>query len=106
MKRYKDSWKEFDQLRNIDARFYASDCYDMNVNNYRVKTGTLLKCWENKGCINKMTDGCFQWYFRYWLGRRLKDDERQINRWKNIVSRFRGKLVKTIKDVVVKLIII
>ena len=26
----------------------------MNVNNYRVKTGTLLKCWENKGCINKI----------------------------------------------------
>ena len=43
--------------------------------------------------------------YRYWLGRRLKDDERQINRWKNIVSRFRGKLVKTVKDVVVKLII-
>ena len=65
-KRYKDSWKEFDQLRNVDARFYASDCYDMNVNNYRVKTGTLLKCGENKGCINKIdSDGCFQWYFRY-----------------------------------------
>ena len=27
---------------------------------------------------------------------RLEDDERQINKWKKIVSRFRGKLVKTI----------
>ena len=35
----------------------------------------------------------------YWLGRRSKDDERQINRWKKIMSRFRGKLVKMIKDV-------
>ena len=26
------------------------------------------------------------------------DDERQINRWKKIVSRFRGKLVKMIRD--------
>ena len=34
----------------------------------------------------------------YWLGRRLEDDESQINRWKKIVSRFRGKLVKMIKD--------
>ena len=25
-------------------------------------------------------------------------DERQINRWKRIVSRFRGKLLKTIKN--------
>ena len=38
-----------------------------------------------------------QWYFRYWLGR-SQDDERQINMWKIILSRFRGKLVKMIKD--------
>ena len=35
-------------------------------------------------------------------GRRSKDDERQINRWKKIVSRFRGKLVKMIKDACTK----
>ena len=29
--------------------------------------------------------------FRYFLGRR-SSDERQINRWKRIVSRFKGKL--------------
>ena len=42
--------------------------------------------------------GWFQWYFRYWLGGRSVDDERQINKWKKIVSRFKGKLVKMIKD--------
>ena len=36
--------------------------------------------------------------FRYWLGRWSEDDERQINRWKKAVSRFRGKLFKMIKD--------
>ena len=35
--------------------------------------------------------------FRYWLSRRSEDDEKQINRWKGIVSRFKGKLVKMIK---------
>ena len=34
---------------------------------------------------------------RYFLGRRSSDDFRQINRWKKIVSRFKGKLVKMIK---------
>ena len=40
----------------------------------------------------------FSGIFRYWLDRRLEDDKRQINKWKKIVSRFRGKLVKMIKD--------
>ena len=42
--------------------------------------------------------GWFKWFFRHWLGRRLEDDERQINKWKKIVSRFRRKLVKMIKN--------
>ena len=25
---YKNSWKKFVHLKNIDAKFYASDCYD------------------------------------------------------------------------------
>ena len=34
----------------------------------------------------------------YWLGRRSVDDERQIKRWKGIVTRFKGKLVEMIKN--------
>ena len=33
------------------------------------------------------------------LVRRSLGDEKQINRWKRIVSRFKGKLVKMIKDI-------
>ena len=91
--------KEFDQLKNIHQKYYSSECDDFSVNKYGVKCGTLLNFWENEGWINEVYPyGWFQLYLRYWLGRRSSDDERHINRWKGIVSRFKGKLVKMIKD--------
>ena len=39
---YKESRKEFDQLKNIDQKYYCSDYYDVSVNKYGVKCGTSL----------------------------------------------------------------
>ena len=96
---YKMSSTKFDQLKDIDQKYYCSDYYESSVNKYGVKCGTSLRCWENKGWTNEIDlYGWFLWYFRYWWGRRLEEDKRQINRGKGIISRFRGKLVKMIKD--------
>ena len=51
---YKSSWKEFAHLKNIVAKFYTSDYYNINVNKYGVKCGASLRFWENKGWTNKI----------------------------------------------------
>ena len=50
---YKKSWKEFVRLKDIDAKYYDSDYYDVNVNKYGVKCVTSL----NK----TVTYSWFQW---------------------------------------------
>ena len=53
IKFYRNTWKEFKELKSIDKKHYCSDYYDVSVNKYGVKCGTSLRFWENKGCINK-----------------------------------------------------
>ena len=97
---YRQSWKQFGELKNIDQKYYCSNYYDVSANKYGVLCRTSLGFWENKGWINHVDPyGWLQWYCRYWLGRKSLDDERQINRRKGIVSSFKSKLIKMIKDV-------
>ena len=40
---YGKSWKEFDQLKDIDQKFYCWNYYDISVNKYGVKCGISLR---------------------------------------------------------------
>ena len=63
---YKNSWKGFSVLKDIDRKHYCSNYYDASVNKYGVKCGTSLRFWENKIWIHFVDPyGWFQWYFRY-----------------------------------------
>lgn len=57
---------------------------DPQLNFFHVDASLPLKVWQKKGWIHPQDPrGWFQWYCRYYLGRRTPDeDQRQIKRWK------------------------
>ena len=50
---YKNSWKEFDQLKNVYQKYYSSNHYDVKFNKYKIKTEASLRLWEIEEWINK-----------------------------------------------------
>ncbi|UZJ55233.1 hypothetical protein CBS101457_004553 [Exobasidium rhododendri] len=80
----------------------TSSTYDPAVNRYCVKAGQTLEEWEKAGWIRRQDPrGWWQWYFRFYLGRRSSDDPRQIGRFLKACGpsgRFKRSLVSKIHN--------
>ena len=79
-----DCPKEFPRSWFARARLCA-ERHDPRLNCFDVNASQSLAVWRRKGWIHAQDPrGWFQWYCRYYLGRRTADDARQIRRWRAI----------------------
>jgi hypothetical protein len=79
-----------DCINEFPASWFSSaklctEKHDPKLNYFGINASQSLSIWQAKGWLYEEDPrGWFQWYCRYYMGRRCEDDNRQIKRWRAI----------------------
>ena len=97
---YQSLFKE--TLSDIPTIYYLQPKYNTKFNLFKIKSGMPYDYWKDKGWMhNDDPYGWFEWYLKYFNGRRHSDDARQIHRWEGVCGvngRWRNRLYKNIYE--------
>lgn len=81
----RDCTKEFPKDWFTRAKFATGNKRDKTLNYFGINASQPLAVWQAKGWIHPQDPrGWFEWYCRYYVGRRTDDDARQIKRWREM----------------------
>ncbi|BGP19074.1 hypothetical protein JCM10213_006659 [Rhodosporidiobolus nylandii] len=97
-----EDWKDFPKewYEGLDTSMYLTRPELVSpadaatsVNRWKEKMGQGYEDWEKNGWIVAEHDarGWYQWYYRFFLGRRCDDDERQVGRWARCAGEQSGR---------------
>lgn len=83
---YPKDWFVRAKLAPVDTDTTRKKYHDPSLNYFKVNASQPLTVWQKNGWIYRDDPrGWFEWYCRYYMGRRIpEEDVRQIKRWRQM----------------------